>query len=63
MNTTVILGYLKWSLDGMYINGMPLTDEQRDKLFDFVIEGLDYLTEDEAVEYFLNNSNTNIKEV
>ncbi len=63
MNNKAILGYLQFSLDGMYIDEIPLTDTQRAMLKAYMYDAFDMLTEEEAEQYYLNHSNTNIKEV
>ncbi len=63
MENQSILGYLLYSLDGMYIEGFPVSDYHRKVLFAFMNDAFDMLTPEEAKEFYQNNSNTNIKEV
>ncbi len=63
MGNKSILGYVLFALDGMYIEGVPINDTQRAMIFAFLYDAFDMLTEEEAEQYYQNNSNTNIKEV
>lgn len=63
MDNKSMYGYLQFSFDSMYIYGNPLTDKQREEIFNFLYQALDIMTEEEAKEYYETSSNTNIKEV
>ena len=63
MDNKIILGYLLFALDGMHIDNVSLTDTQRAMIVAYMYDAFDMLTEDDAIEYYNNNSNTNVKEV
>lgn len=63
MDNRVLLGYVQYALDGMYIDGIALTDTQRAYIVAYLYNAFDMVTEEEALQYYKNYSNTNIKEV
>lgn len=54
-------GYLVFALDALYLEGEAVTDEQRDKLLKHFKLAFDGVTEEDAISYYIQNSNTNIK--
>lgn len=63
MDNMVILGYLQYALDGMHLEGVSIDDTKRAMIVAYMYNAFDMLTEEEAVQYYRNHSNTNIKEV
>lgn len=60
-NNYVILGYVQYALDALYLFGNPIMDDDRQRLEDYLYQAFDQLTEEEALEYFYKNSNSNLK--
>ena len=54
-------GYLVHSLDALYLNGNEVTDEQRDAILRGFKDAIEHLEEADAITYYIQNSNTNIK--
>ena len=61
MNKIALYGHLVFALDGLFIEGQGITDEQRDILMKHFKQSLEFRDEIEATQYYIEHSNTNIK--
>lgn len=56
-----VYGYLVFALDALYLEGKELTDDQREQLMNHFKQAIDMVTQEDALTYYIQNSNTNIK--
>lgn len=60
MDNRVVYGYLRYAFDSLYLSGFHIPDSQREAIEDALYCAFDQITEEEALDYFRNNPNTNI---
>lgn len=54
-------GYVVMALDALYLEGLAVTDDQRHKLLNHFKDVVEHITVEDAITYYIKNSNTNIK--